>query len=424
MGRAIRASHPELGDKDVTGDVGRGIVPAVYVVPFIAFFIFVIVSLIALCLFECDYIIQKCKTKSEATRLSTLILGTIEEGNKVLKEFKNKINNDLRVQGNLAAVCFLCVTFTIYAFCLDMKSIRIENSAKLPMFFRRKSYGFYVITILFTSVSLAFDLIGIIWLSLVLVHNAILSCSKKDQSDGSNNSCCKKKWEVYFPMLLCIASGLLTLSFHFQNILIAWSTDPFYASRIALFYGIIIFCYFLCVKYAYSLPLKILRKYEDPKKCNHWNTCELVTVVISLFVTICVCTGIILVVAMFIIHVPINNSIENSLTGITALFNGAVILIGGYIAYTVGLKHFGNPFSLEDALKNAMNEMKTTPFDPDDILNWERLSEEKRLMEVMKALIHRETSKGPPLQRPQPSNQEHSNPPNADRAPGDTAAEP
>ena len=81
VGRAIRASHPQLDDDDVTGDVGRGIVPAVYVVPFIAFFIFVIVSLIALCLFECDYIIQKCKTKSEATRLSTLILGTIEEGN-------------------------------------------------------------------------------------------------------------------------------------------------------------------------------------------------------------------------------------------------------------------------------------------------------------------------------------------------------
>ena len=402
MGRAIRASHPQLDDDDVTGDVGSEIVPAVYVVPFIAVFIFVIVSLIALCLFECiteEHNITKCKT----TRLSTSIL----EGKKTLKDFKEKINNDLRVQGNLAAVCFLCCIFTIYAFCLDMKSIAIENSANLPKFFHKKSYGFFVITLLFTSVSLIFDLIGIFGVSVVFLHNAILSCFKSD------DSCCKKKWEVYIPILFCIASGLLSLSFHFQNILIAWSTVPFYASRIALFYGIIIFCYFLCVKYAYSLPLKILRRNEkkekDPQK-SHWNTCELITVVISLFLTTSVCTGIILIVATFIIHVPINNSIEHSLTGISSLFNGAVILIGGYIAYTVGIKHFGNPFSFEDALKNAMNEIKTTPFDPDDVLNWRKLSEEKRMTEVMKALIHRETSKGYPYKdpSPQPSNQEHS----------------
>ena len=239
-----------------------------------------------------------------------------------------------------------------------------------------------------------------------------------------------KKWEVYIPMQLCIGSALLSLSFHFQNVLIAWSTDPFYASRIALFYGIIIFCYFLCVKYAYSLPLKILRRNEDPQKSNHWNTCELAAVVISLSVTVVVCTAIILIVTTFITHVPINNSIEHSLTGVTTLFNGAVILIGGFIAYSVGIKHFGNPFSLEDALKNAMNEIKKTPFDPGDILNWSKLSEEKRMTEVMKALIHRETKKGPPYSyvykdpSPQPSNQGHSNTPNTDGAPEDTAEEP
>ena len=396
MGRAIRSSHPQLDDDDVTGSVGSGIVPAVYVVPFIVVYIFVIFSLIALCLFECECIekiIQKCKTnsenKSKDTGRSTLKL----EGKKALKELKEKITNDLRVQGNLAAVSFLCCSFTIYAFVLDMISIAIENSANLPIFFHRKSYGFFFITIIFTSVSFVFDLIGIIWLSIVFVHNLILSL-KKDQS------CCK---EVYLPMLFCIASALLSLSFHFQSILIAWSTDPFYASRIALFYGTIIFCYFLCVKYAYSLPLKILRRHEDPKTPNHWNKWELAAVVISLFITISVCTGIIYIVTTFIIHVPMNNSIEHSLTGITTIVNGAVILIGGYVAYSVGIKHFGNPFSLEDALKNAMNEIKKTPFKPDDILNWKKLSEEKRMTEVMKALIYRETSKGCPYKNPSPN---------------------
>ena len=34
MGRAINASHSELGDDDVLADIGHHIIPAVYVVPF------------------------------------------------------------------------------------------------------------------------------------------------------------------------------------------------------------------------------------------------------------------------------------------------------------------------------------------------------------------------------------------------------
>ena len=190
-----------------------------------------------------------------------------------MKEFKSRIANDLQVQGNLAAVTLICCIFTIFAFGLDIKSVMDENNANLPLFFHRRSYGFYVITIIFTLLSFAFNVIGIFWFIVVWFHNLILSCRQSDCCKYSccivfvhntilfcskklDSSCCKKKWEVYIPMLFCIASALLTLSFHFQNILIAWSTDPFYASRIALFYGIIAFCYFISFKYAYIFPLK------------------------------------------------------------------------------------------------------------------------------------------------------------------------
>ena len=326
-----------------------------------------------------------------------------------MEEFKSRIANDLQVQGNLAAVTLICCIFTIFAFGLDMKSIKEENNAYLPIFFHRRSYGFYVITIAFTLVSFLIDVAGMLWFIVVWLHNLILSiltCCKKEQSDVSNNSCCKKKWEVYIPMLFCIASALLTLSFHFQNILIAWSTDPFYASRIALFYGIIAFCYFVSFKYAYIFPLKLIKLFrgnestngenEGHKKSDHWNICELITVVISLFITLILSSGVIITVVLFFTHVPINNSIENSLTGLTTIFNGAVVLIGGFIAYRVSIKYFGNPFSLEDALKNAMNEIDKTPFKQGKKENWSKLTEEGRMTEVMKALIHRETLKGYP----------------------------
>ena len=43
-----------------------------------------------------------------------------------------------------------------------------------------------------------------------------------------------------------------------------------------------------------------------------------------------------------------------------------------------------------------MNEINKTPFNPGDNGNWSKLTEEGRMTEVMKALIYRETSKGPP----------------------------
>ena len=402
MGRAINASHPLLDDDDVLGDIGKQIVQVVYVVPFISVFIILFilsVIVILLCLCEYDETGEDMEENQESPiSFMDKFKAKLKETKKTGKEFRSKLTNNLQVQANLAAVTFLCCVFTTYTFALDTISLVQENNANLPEYYHKKSYGFYKITFVFTLISFFFGFIGIIWLVFVWFYNLFMCCS---------NPCGKKKREVYLPMLLCIASAILSLSFHFQNILIAWSTDPFYASRIALFYGIITFYYFTSIKYGYSFPLKILRRDEDSNNCHHWNTCELISVVISLFITLCLCSFIIIPVVLFVIHVPINNSIEQSLTGITTIFNGTVILIGGFIAYRVSIQYFGNPFSMEDALKNAMNEIEKTPFDPDDILNWSKLSEEKRMTEVMKAFIYRKTKKGPPYK--QDSNQEHSN---------------
>ena len=62
VGRAIRSSHPQLDDDDVTGNVGSGIVPVVYIVPFLLVLIFVLISIIALCVFE-------YKTKKHMNRM-------------------------------------------------------------------------------------------------------------------------------------------------------------------------------------------------------------------------------------------------------------------------------------------------------------------------------------------------------------------
>ena len=409
MGKAINANHPPFGDEAVFGFVGKQILQVVYIVPFLLVFCFFVVLLITFCVWEneeycksiknclcCCQCSCKCITDWKYLKLIKKIEGKAKEK---VKKLKKEITDDVQVQANLAAVTLLCSISTIYIFVLDIISVVVEYNADLPEYFGRGSYGFGVITSVFSVSSFLCYLFGIVLFFLVLCHNL---CYKRCCYESPSCDCCKVKWKFYYSMLFCIGSTILLLSFHLQNILIAWSTDPFYASRIALLYLAIIFCCFICFKYAYSFPLKVLRRNEDPNNCDRWNKCKLVTVVISLFITTLVCLGIIVIVFLFVYHVPINNSIEQSVTGITTIFNGAVILIGSFIAYSVGIQYFGNQFSLEDALKKAMKEIKKTPFNFGDDRDWIRLTEEGRMTEVMKALIHRETSKGPPYKDSSP----------------------
>ena len=137
-------------------------------------------------------------------------------------------------------------------------------------------------------------------------------------------------------MLSCIGSTLLQLSFHFQNILISWSTNPFYASRIAIYYGIVIFCYFLGFKFAYSIPISLMRHNFKRNAKHHINMCEIRVIATSYIITLFVLTVPMATVSIFIVFIPINYSAEESVSGVTTIYKGAVILIGALIAYRVG----------------------------------------------------------------------------------------
>ena len=91
-------------------------------------------------------------------------------------------------------------------------------------------------------------------------------------------------------------------------------------------------------------------------------------------------------ITIFVVSIPVHiyNSISEAADGVTSIYNGEVVLIGGIIAYNVGWYYFFGFFSLEEALKAAMEEMET-PFNYDANGNWEMLTEEERMTQVMKA---------------------------------------
>ena len=182
-------------------------------------------------------------------------------------------------------------------------------------------------------------------------------------------------------MTLCIGSSLLSLSYHFQDVLIAWTTTPFYGSKIALFYGIVIFVHFISFKFAYTLSTALVENHNMRKSC---------LVVISLIITTVTVTGTVVTVAIFVAVFPTNNFIEQSVTALTTIYNGAIVLFGGLLAYKL---FFSSSFSITGVLEKAMNLLPPVQFSPVHVTNWNELTNEGKMVEVIKTLIHKETLK-------------------------------
>lgn len=177
-----------------------------------------------------------------------------------------------------------------------------------------------------------------------------------------------------------------------------------YASRIAVYYGIVIFVYFLTFKNTYSLPI-IIKKYRDERDKKKKSTDETGrnpakgksddsanALVVALGIILVFVMGVLLsgfhgMNAVFIYYIPINHSIEESVNGVQMIYNGAAILIGGLIAYNVGWFYYhSRNFSVESALQKAVEDFEKDPFSNDEE-NWKNLTEEDRMTEIIKALL-------------------------------------
>ena len=292
----------------------------------------------------------------------------------MLERFYGKVKSDVNLQGIIVATTLICSYTTVYILSLDWHSMDIEKRGTLPQYYDQKKYYFYNTTCICSIISIFFLLCGIF-------HMFVSFCCKSKKG----YSCCKKTsvHALHFPVISCISSTLLALSFHFQNILIAWTMAPFYAGRIALYYGVIIFVYFLSLKYAYTWPISKTTdenvKKDVKKKLYYF----------AIFLLVCatiIVTGLVATAAIFIVYVPLNNSIEQSAVGISTIYHGAVLLAGGLIAYNVGGHYFGGSFSMSAVLGSVMNNIDKNPFGPSDT-EWRTLPHETRMNKLLTGLF-------------------------------------
>lgn len=364
------------GDFDVItddvfhGGVKKNIVPAAYAVPIPAIFILIIVFFPAI-IFS-------------------------EPAKNILRKRLNAIIESTSSQATLFTLVLLSIITTLYISFWDFYTI--HHTSQLPSYYTNNDFELQITCIIGISALISSFMVIICPIIFCAVSCSLRSCSPKQKHIN----------ELLFiaAVLICFGSSLLQISVHIPNILMAWSSDQFYASKIAIYYAIFIFSNFIALKNAYIVGCKVgtyshntyptgarqfIEKNIDGYRCS----CLTISLVIFLvIIAIIVVNGILVTITIFVVSIPVHNSISEAADGVTSIYNGGMVLIGGIIAYNVGWYYFFGSFSLEEALKAAMKEMET-PFNYDANGNWEMLTEEGRMTQVMKALVYRQTFTGP-----------------------------
>ena len=294
----------------------------------------------------------------------------------------------LQFQANMIASGLVCVVITIYTTVLDILSINIDyNQRELPDYYYRRD-DFMILNIIVLCIYATVLFAGVI---CFICGVAVPSKSKESQMlhVGLVLPDRKEKPKFFaYAYFLITGSSLLSLTFHFPSILLAWASAPFYASRIAFYYAIGLFLYFIAFRCNYRLFESYRFKLfcTNEKTFSQWSWIVLMA---SSGVTFFAVSLFISLLCILVVTVPINNSIETVSDGITTIYNEAVLLIGGLLAYKIGWYYlFGNSFSVSDALQKSMIS-ESPPFKVDGN-KWEKLTEEGRLTEVINSIIRSE----------------------------------
>lgn len=322
-----------------------------------------------------------------------------------LDELETLIKGSPLFQANVIAAMFLCVIITAYTIIFDIRSWYIEQKLyDLPTYYDQEKpfvnmmNAFFILYFIFLS-------FGIVWFLFEIIVRKCRKCQSQISSttDGESKTVMylnkfrmksahdqlkKNNKRLALVCMLISGSTLLSLSAHFPSILMAWATNPFYASRIALYYIFSIAAYYTTFHYTYIFSSKAFGKIEGrdvifTKKA--W-----ILVPLSLIFSFMLVTGVIVTITIFVISVPVSNSIETTSEGVTSIYNGAVILIGGLLAYKIGWYYLGNSFSVTEALQKALKKVERPPFRVDRENDWENITEEGRLAEVMRAIVKSE----------------------------------
>ena len=196
--------------------------------------------------------------------------------------------------------------------------------------------------------------------------------------------CCRTDGDKYTFLFLKLAGvvPLLSLASHAHYILIAWITDPLYATGIKINYVIFYVIHLLVLKQS-------CKSYDLLVKCK--SGCKALfgcIAVLAVFAVWLVSLSLQVLVTAFFVYIPINYSIEDTPSKLLTIIQGAVVLIVGLIAWKVIVDPRGKePLAIISGALRKVIKRKGSKRELKSGSDWVTLDDEEKLAEVFHHVI-------------------------------------
>ena len=330
MGRAVEGNGLNIGDVALHGNVDTSLIAAVH------------------------WISTSCVLISVMISLFTIPCISFQIG------FVNdKVKNSLTLKSNILASLTACTIITGCIFAVDVTVLVIENDRdSLPSYYPDKPYSLFISTIFFLITSLSFLVTGM----TIMVMFLCISYKNDRTNDDFFES-------ILFvaAIVLIFGSTAISLTFHLPSVIMAWSTDPLYAGKVAIFYEIIIALYFYTFYFIYYFTCRVwmyifdpdnegellmkewynlhflhsfckgCRKRKHKRNSSNCHKCLFTAILLLISpILLLLASGIIIPITVFVVRIPVSNSIEGASEGVTIFYNALAAVFGGIIAFKIG----------------------------------------------------------------------------------------
>ena len=257
-----------------------------------------------------------------------------------------------------AAHAVLSFVFIVYVFVLDIVAVAVRNET--PEYYS-EMYNKPLFD--YPGVLLFWDIIALYIFVIALV--AVWHYNE-------NTFLLRILVEVRKVPLLCFAS-------HAHYILIAWITDPFYATSVGIYYGVCYIIHFLLFKQTY--------KGVYNHTTTNWKALGAAVAVLFIALSYQV------LITVFVAFLPINNAVENTPSRLFIAIQSAGALVLGFLAYQtiVGKQSLS---IIIGAIRNLIKMRPRFYTGPDT--QWNMLENEEKFAEVLQHVFKTNVGEQPP----------------------------
>ena len=287
-----------------------------------------------------------------------------------------KVSKNLNSFATTAAHAVISLMFIVYVFVLDIFAVAVRNET--PEYYS-DMYNKPLFD--YPGVLLFWDIIAL-YIFVALVISALIAAWRHNENT--------------FPLL--VEAGmvpLLCFASHAHYIIIAWITDPFYATSVGIYYGVCYIIHLFLFKRTYKAVYYLTVKkqdYEDDQKkvpVVYWNCKAMCTALVAFSIALSYQA----LITVFIAFIPINNAIENTPSRIFIAIQSVGALLLGFLAYQmiVGKQ------SLSIIIGAIINMIKMPPkFYTGSDTQWNTLGNEEKFAEVLQHAFKTNVVEQPP----------------------------